>query len=136
MRRGAERTALRGLSAAQPHADRRNLREVLHVVQHVEQRVLERQVDDRIGRRRQRLAHLVLEHLERVVAPEIVSPEKAAAQQVIAQARRLLIVHVERAGLRHHDERALRHLRIGQPQHDVLEVGDRIAADVRCGQLR
>src|SRR5262245_35910489 len=49
VRRRAERAALRG-AAAEPEADRGDLREVFDVVERVKERVVERQVDDRIDR--------------------------------------------------------------------------------------
>ena len=46
----------------------------------------ERHVDDRVFRGRQRLADLARPHVPRPGAPEVVGPQEAALQQVLAQA--------------------------------------------------
>ncbi len=119
-----------------PVADPRDLRDLLDVVEHVKQRVVERHVDQRIVARRQRLADLVHPVLERVVAPEVVRPEKSTFLQILAQPCRLVIVEVGAARLGHHDERASRQrVGVGEPHQRVVEVAVRCAADGRARQL-
>src|SRR5216684_85914 len=58
----------------------------------VENGVVERQVDDRIPLRGQDLAHLILEEVPGVVAPEIVGPQEPALQQVVPESGRFTLV--------------------------------------------
>ena len=77
--------------------------------------MVERELDDRILRRRQHLANLALPDLPRVAAPEIVGPEEAALQQVVAQvAPTSSSAKIGGPDFRHHDERALEQLVIGR----------------------
>ena len=73
----------------------------------MEQRMIDRQIDDRKRVRRQHLADLVFPHLPGILAPEVVGPEKPAAEEVIAQMRGFVLVKVGVPHLGHHDERAL-----------------------------
>ena len=57
----------------------------LHLELRVEQRVVRRQLDDRVLVGREHAAQLRFPPLPRVVAPEVVGPEEAALQQVVAQ---------------------------------------------------
>ena len=74
--------------------------------------------------------------LPRVAAPEVVGPEEAALEQVLAQVLGLCRPDVGGADLRHHDERALEDRRIGELHHEVVRLAVGLAADARLGQLR
>ncbi|MEP7309632.1 MAG: hypothetical protein ABJA98_29340 [Acidobacteriota bacterium] len=84
---------------------------------------------------RQRLRHLALEDRPRVLAPEVVRPEESALEEVDAEPCSLVVVEVQRAGLRHHDERALVEFVVAQLQHDVLVLSGGVLADDGAGEL-
>jgi hypothetical protein len=125
----------RAAAAAQPESDRCNLRHAADVEDGTEERMVLRQVLRGVLRRRQRLADLLRPHFPGVLAPEVIGPEKAALQQVIAQRLRLRVVEIRGADFRHHDERTLVERRIGEPDHDVLWILRSGEADRRLGQL-
>ena len=71
--RAARAAFRRAPAAGKVVADRRNLRKLTNVVQHVKHRVVHREVDDRISGR-QHFPHLADPMLPRVLAPEVVGP--------------------------------------------------------------
>ena len=77
--------ALRGLPGVLPEADRRDLGDALHVVEHVEDRVAEGNIDHRKLAGGQRFPDLRLPDAPRALAPEIVDPEEPALDEIIAQ---------------------------------------------------
>jgi hypothetical protein len=107
MRHRCRRSTFGCAVASVPVADAGDLLEALDRKYLMEDRVVERQFDDRKGRRRQRLAQLVLPHIPGVLAPEIVGPQKPAAQQIVLQVGGLQLVKVGATRLGHHDERAV-----------------------------
>src|SRR5262245_46493267 len=109
VRFGAERPTLGGgATRAVPESDRRDLNFFLNVVQRVKDRMLEREIEQRVFARRKRLSQLVRPVLERIVAPKIIRPEKSAPLEIRPQARGLDIVEVRSAGFGHHNERTMR----------------------------
>ena len=84
--------------------------------------MVERQVDDRILRRGEDLADLVLPVLPRVAAPEVVGPQEAALEQILAQPLHFVVIEIERPDLRHHDERTLEELVVGEPDDEVIRL--------------
>ena len=95
----------------------------------------DRHLRQREVRRGQRFPDFVLPVIERVVAPEIIGPQKPAVEQVIAQVRRFFDAEVRAARLRHHEERTVIDLGIGQPVDAVIEVAGQVAADGSGGEL-
>jgi len=85
-------TALRRVPRARPVVDRRDLRNPLYLVEHVKHRVRERNVDDL--KLRQRFLDLLVPVVPRNVAPEVISPQETASQEVVAQVRRLIVVEI------------------------------------------
>ena len=81
------------------------------------------------------LADFTRPHLPRPGAPEVISPEKPALQQILPEALRFGRTEVGVSHLGHHDERALKQEIVGQSQEDVIGFSGRVAADARAGQL-
>ena len=63
---------------------------------------------------------------KRVLAPEVIDPEKAALEQVVAQLRGFGLVEERAARLGHHHERTVIEQRIGQSDHDVVVAVSRV----------
>src|SRR2546428_1052556 len=133
---GTVAKALGGL-AARPHpeADRRDLRKLADLVEHVKNRMIELEIPDRILAGGKRFAELGDPRIPRVLAPEIIGPQETALEQVVAQPRRLLLVEVRAARLGHHDERTLEQLLVRQTQQDVLVLALRAPAHRQRRQL-
>ena len=73
--------------------------------------MLHRQIDDRYSAARESLANLLFPDFPRVLAPEVIGPQEAALEQIVAEPFRLGGVEEGRAHFGHHDERALEQLR-------------------------
>src|SRR5262249_15458895 len=93
--------ALGSLASTKPDADRRYLGDAVHVVQRVEERVSPRQVDHWELVRRQRLPNFRLEDVPGVLTPEVIHPEEAALDQIIAQMRGIVLIQEQSADLLH-----------------------------------
>ena len=107
MRDGAVAAALRGVPAgAGPEVNRRDLRQLADVVEHVKNRVLHRKILDGELAAWQRLSQLVLPVIPRVFAPEIVGPQKAAVLEIGAQSCGFVLVEIGAARFGKHRERA------------------------------
>ena len=120
-----------------PTANRRNLRNLVHVKERVKHHVAERHVDDRIlAPLRENLPHFTHPVLPRVRAPRIVHPEKSALEHVVAQRLGLFGLEVRAAELAHHDERAIEQLGIGGHDHVVVRRAGLVEVDRRLGELR
>ena len=101
-----------------------------------EERMVEREVANRILGRRQYLAELGGEMFPGIAAPEVICPKKSTLQQIVAQAFRIFRSEVSAANLRHHDERALIELRIREPDDQMVGLALPIETDPRLGELR
>src|SRR6188472_3686320 len=94
------------------------------------------QVENRKLVRRECLAQLPHPPAPRVLAPEVVRPEKAALFQIEAQRGGFLVVKADAARLRHHHERTVEQLLVGEPYEEMFRFAARISTDVRLRQLR
>src|SRR6267143_5684910 len=95
VRHGAVGAALRRAAAgAQPEVDRRDLRQLPNVVKDVKDRMIRRHVGERELTGRQRLPDLVFPVRPRILPPEIVGPQEAAADQVVVQVLRFLVAEI------------------------------------------
>ena len=74
--------------------------------------------------------------LPRRRAPEIIDPQEAALQQVLAQPRRFFLREFQRADIGRHRERAAEQRIIGEPDDPGGRLAFALAADRRLGQLR
>src|SRR5688572_6442102 len=97
-------------------------------------RVVARQIDDGILRRVEHFRELGDPPLPGQAAPEIISPQEAPLEQILAETSRFLLVEVGRAHLGHHDEGAAEQHIVGEAnqQRVGLAVGH---ADVGACQL-
>src|ERR1700704_757471 len=108
----------------------------MNVVERVKQGMLERHVDNRISLGWKRLRDFSSPVAEGELAPEIVGPEKAALEHVVAQLPGFGFVEERTARFGHHHERTVIEQRIGQSDDDMLIAVFRVAADGRRGELR
>jgi len=126
----------RAPAVARPEVDRRDLRDVLHVVERVHDRVVVRDVEDRVLVRRQHAADLVDPLIPRLRTPEIVDVEKAPLQQVGTKLLDLFIAEARRAHVFHEQDRAVVEQRIVEAQHDVVRLAIGLHLDAHERQLR
>src|SRR5262249_32716447 len=78
----ALRSALGCATASRPEADRRNLWDAVHLIQHVKERVSEGNVDDRILGAWECLADLIGPIGPGTFAPKVIRPQEATLEQV------------------------------------------------------
>ena len=111
--------SFRGVAARPaPRTDRWDLFDVMNLVEHVKQRVVERDVDDRIALGRQRLGDFARPDAERILAPEIVRPQEAALEHVVVKLPGFGLVEVRAAWFGHHHADSGR-AAVGQPDDDM-----------------
>src|SRR5262245_55919358 len=133
--RRAVGAAFRRAPGAEKEIDRRNLRDFLDLELCVEHRMVERQIEDRKFGRWQCLPQLAHPPAPRVLAPEVISPQKAALFEVKTQLRSFVVVEADPAWLGHHDERTIEERRIGQLNEQMFRFARLILADVGLGEL-
>jgi len=102
----------------------------------VEDRVIRRQVDDRILHRGKHLANLCLPHLPGIGSPEVVHPEKAALQQVRLERLGILGREEQTADLLHQDDRTLVQLLAVQANDEMVRLPGGVLADGDLRQFR
>src|SRR5688572_30779127 len=71
----------------------------------------------------------------RLLAPEVVHPDEAALEQVLAQPLHLLVAEPRGADVLHLDKRALEQLVVGEPDDEVIRLAVAGLADAGLGQL-
>src|SRR5262249_20676753 len=98
-------TALRCAAGLNPEADVRDLLDRFHVVEHVHDRMVARDVLDRILVRRQHTPDLVLPLIPRPRAPEVVDDDEAALLEIRAQAVDLIVAEADDARVLHVQDR-------------------------------
>ena len=118
-----------------PEADRRNLCHAFHVVEHVKDRMPQGNIDHRKLARGQRLSDLRLPDVPRVLAPEIIDPEKSTLDEIVVQMRRILRIQIQRADLLHDDDPTPVQLVVAEVDDRVVVPAARIAAHRRLRQL-
>ena len=138
VRLGAVVPTFRGRRAARtpPEADVGDLRDFPDVEERLEERVIERQVDDGVLRRRQHPADLGGPVFPRPRAPEVVNPEEPAFQQVVPQPRDLLRPQAHRPDVGRDHKGTTEQLVIGDIDHPVVRLAFLVEVDVGGGQLR
>jgi hypothetical protein len=108
---------------------------LVDVVQHVEQRVLERQLHQRVCPDGSAL-RISFSQWPRRTRPRSRRPTGNRLSAGRCAGRGLGLVEVRAARLREHDERAAREaIGVGQLNDDVIEVAGDVAADLRGRQL-
>src|SRR5262245_1464655 len=127
--------ALRGSPRAEKEIDRGNLRDLLDLELCVEQRMVERQIEDRKFGRWQCLAQLAYPPGPRVLAPEVIRPQEAPLFQVKPQLGSFFVVEAGPAWLGHHDKWTIEQRRIGQLDEQMFRFAGLVLADVRLRQL-
>jgi hypothetical protein len=96
--------------------------------------MVHRQVDDRILRRRQHLRELAHPPFPCIAAPEVVGPQEAAFEQVLAEPRGFLLIEERGSDLGHHDERTPEHRIVGETNEQRVGLAV-LHADVGARQL-
>ena len=119
-----------------PVADAGDLRKFLHREHLVKEDVIRRHVVDRILPGRQHAADLIFPVGPRVLAPEVVGPEKAALQQILPEIHDFLFVEVDAARLGHHQDRAVKHFGLTEVQQKTFRFAVLVHADRRPRELR
>src|SRR5207253_2749467 len=71
----------------------------------------------------------------RIRTPEVVRPQKTALEQVVAKMRRFHSADRRRPDFRHHDERTVEHLGIGELDQQWTRFSADVAAYGGLGQL-
>src|SRR5712691_6665079 len=116
----AVRSLGRAAAAPHPEGNSRDLRELENREHRMKNRMLQRQIDERVGTRWQYLPDLALPDLPGVIPPEIVGPQESALEQVIVEVPGFHVIEIDVPDLRHHDERAVEQFRIGEPDHQGI----------------
>jgi hypothetical protein len=119
-----------------PEINRRNLRDALDLHQLVEYLMVERQIDDRITGGRENLSHLTLEKFPSPITPEVVGPEESSLQQISTEIFRFRLIQRQPADFRHHDEAAMKELRLLKVDQQVIRQLVLVHADAGLRQLR
>ena len=136
-RRRAVRAALRCAAPARPpELDRRDLRQRLHLEHRLEDRVVERNVLDRVLRRRQHARELRQPVLHGVAAPVVVYPEEAALQQERAQPLHFRFGQRRGADVFHVQVGALIEEVLGEAHDEMLRPAVAVLADPGLGEFR
>ena len=97
-------------------------------------RMIDVDVDDGVFIGRQHAPDFPPPMVPRRDAPEVVDPQEATAQQVVAQALDFEGIQADRADVRHEDERVVEQLLVVQRHHNVVRIVAR-PADRRGGEL-
>ena len=122
-------------AAARPELERRHLRHLFHRDQRVPDRMLGRQLDDRVAVAGQHLPDLFGPLLAGAGAPVVRREDEAPLEQILAQLQHLVVSEARGPAVFHQDVGALEQIGIAGRYGDVVGVAALVAGHARLGEL-